>query len=81
MTDHYQCQATLHEAVVNLSKNTVVYNKTHQDSLHGPADYEEILCVERLVLEDAAVKAEIAKLNLPDDSLVMCEPWVYGRRA
>lgn len=51
-----------------------------EKSLHGPADFEEVQAVEDLVYKDPAVQAEIAKLNLEDNSLVVCEPWSYGKQ-
>ena len=36
------------------------------------------MAVERLALEDEGVKAEIAKLKLPEGSVVVCDPWIYG---
>ena len=45
---------------------------------HGPGDWEEILNVERVALEDAAVKAEIAKLGLPEGTAIISDPWIYG---
>lgn len=35
--------------------------------------------MEKIALEDEAVKAEIAKLQLPEGSVVVVDPWIYGR--
>ena len=48
-------------------------------NVHAPADSEEIFTVERIALEDEGVKAEIAKLQLPEDAVVLGDPWIYGR--
>lgn len=45
---------------------------------HGNGDYEEILMVEKNALEDEGVKAEIAKLQLPEGTIVCADPWIYG---
>jgi primary-amine oxidase len=45
---------------------------------HGSGDGEEIIQIEKIVLEDPRVKAEIAKLKLPEGSVVVCDPWIYG---
>lgn len=45
---------------------------------HGNGDYDEILQVEKNALEDERVKAEIAKLNLPEGTVVCADPWIYG---
>ena len=47
-------------------------------NIHGPGDAEEILLVERIALEDDAVKAEIAKLKLPEGTAIISDPWIYG---
>lgn len=47
-------------------------------NIHGPGDGEEILLVEKIALEDADVKAEIAKLQLPEGTAIVCDPWIYG---
>lgn len=46
--------------------------------MHGAGDGEEIIAIETVVMEDEAVKAEIAKLELPEGTVVMCDPWIYG---
>ena len=47
-------------------------------NIHGPGDVEEILNVERVALEDENVKAEIAKLELPEGTVIVSDPWIYG---
>jgi primary-amine oxidase len=47
-------------------------------NVHGAGDGEEILAIENIALEDAAVKAEVAKLQLPEGTVVCCDPWIYG---
>jgi hypothetical protein len=34
--------------------------------------------VEKNALEDEGVKAEIAKLQLPEGTVVCADPWIYG---
>ncbi|KAF2772625.1 hypothetical protein EJ03DRAFT_266575 [Teratosphaeria nubilosa] len=67
-----------HEAVVNLSQQSVEYNARLGPNLHAAGDGEEILTMERIALEDEAVKAEIAKLKLPKDTIIVADPWIYG---
>ncbi|KAL8797536.1 MAG: hypothetical protein Q9195_000353 [Heterodermia aff. obscurata] len=67
-----------HEAVVNLSHDRVESNVRLGPNVHGPGDSEEILLVEQIALEDAGVKAEIAKLHLPDGTAIVSDPWIYG---
>jgi primary-amine oxidase len=47
-------------------------------NVHGAGDGEEIIAIERVTMEDEAVKAEIAKLQLPEGTVVMADPWIYG---
>jgi primary-amine oxidase len=34
--------------------------------------------VEKIALEDEGVKAEIAKLKLPEGTVIISDPWIYG---
>jgi primary-amine oxidase len=47
--------------------------------VHSSADGEEIISVEKIALEDERVKAEIAKLQLPEGTVVISDPWIYGK--
>jgi hypothetical protein len=46
--------------------------------VHGPGDGEEVLFVEKIALADEKVRAEIAKLQLPEGTVVISDPWIYG---
>lgn len=50
-------------------------------NVHGAGDGEEIIAIETIAMEDEAVKAEIAKLQLPKGTVVMADPWIYGTMA
>lgn len=50
-------------------------------NVHGPGDAEEIMLVEKLALEDKGLKAEVAKLGLPEGTALICDPWIYGKTA
>ncbi|KAL8718771.1 MAG: hypothetical protein Q9225_004134 [Loekoesia sp. 1 TL-2023] len=67
-----------HEAIVSLSQQTVKSNVRLGPNIHGPGDAEEILLVEKIALEDEGVKAEIAKLQLPEGTAIISDPWIYG---
>lgn len=71
-------QNKFHEARVNLSERVVERNVRLGANIHGNGDAEEILAIERAALEDEAVKAEIAKLQLPEGTVVISDPWIYG---
>lgn len=47
--------------------------------MHAAVDSQEVINVEKIALEDEGVKAEIAKLQLPEDAVVLSDPWIYGR--
>jgi primary-amine oxidase len=68
----------LHEAVVNLSLGKVASNVRLGPCVHSNADADEIINVERIALEDEGVKAEIAKLQLPEGTVIISDPWIYG---
>ena len=44
-------------------------------------DAGEILEFEQLAIEDEGVRAEIAKLKLPEGTKILCDPWIYGMSA
>lgn len=67
-----------HEAIVNLSQNIVESNVRLGPNLHAPGDGAEILKVEKVALSDDGVKAEVAKLKLPEGTVIVCDPWIYG---
>jgi primary-amine oxidase len=47
--------------------------------VHSSGDGAEIVLVEKAVLADEGVKKEIEKLQLPEGTIVMSDPWIYGR--
>lgn len=71
-------QHKFHEAIVNLSQQRIESNVRLGPNVHGPGEWEEILMVEKIALEDERVKAEIAKLGLPEGTAVISDPWIYG---
>lgn len=66
------------EAIVNLETQEIESNIRLGKSVHGAADTAEIDAVERLALEDESVRVEIEKLQLPEGTIVVCDPWIYG---
>jgi primary-amine oxidase len=48
-------------------------------NVHSPGDASEIVLIESIVLADEGVKKEIEKLQLPEGTMVMSDPWIYGR--
>ena len=68
----------VHEAVINLTKNTVESNAKLGPFQHANSDGEEIIAVEKALLADPKVQAEIAKLKLPEGTQIVIDPWIYG---
>ncbi|KAF1816027.1 hypothetical protein P152DRAFT_408554 [Eremomyces bilateralis CBS 781.70] len=68
----------LHEAIVELSSASVVQNKLLPKNYHAPADSEELIDLEKIALADPSVQAAIAKLQLPEGTVVVLDPWIYG---
>ncbi len=46
--------------------------------IHANGDGEEIVALEKLALADKKVQAEIARLQLPEGTIVVIDPWIYG---
>ena len=71
-------QDKLHEAIVSLSRGQLESNVRLGPNIHSNADGDEIIQVERIALEDERVRAEIAKLQLPEGTVIISDPWIYG---
>lgn len=63
---------------MNLSTGHVERNVLLGPNFHANGDGDEILAIEKIALEDESVKAEIAKLKLPEGTVVISDPWIYG---
>ncbi len=48
-------------------------------NLHAQVDASEIIAVEKIILGDSQVQAAIAELELPKGTVVVCDPWIYGK--
>lgn len=62
-----------------MTAETLELNVRLGPNLHAPGDGDEIIAVERLALADEGVKAAIAKLQLPEGSQIVADPWIYGK--
>jgi primary-amine oxidase len=67
-----------YEAIVDLASKRLVRNVRIKEGYHGPADGPEIVAMEQVALADPGVQAEIKKLCLPEGSVVVSDPWIYG---
>lgn len=61
-----------------MTTGKVESNKLLGPFMHANGDGEEIMAVEKVLLDDPDVQAEIAKLQLPEGSVVISDPWIYG---
>lgn len=58
----------------------MLYNALLGPFMHANGDGEEIVAIEKAALSDEGVKAAIAKLQLPEGTVVISDPWIYGKR-
>jgi primary-amine oxidase len=65
--------------VVNITTGSVEVNVKLGPFQHANGDGEEIIAVEKALLSHPDVQAEIAKLKLPPGSVVVSDPWIYGK--
>lgn len=64
---------------MNLTQSKVESNILLGPHKHANGDGEEIIAIEKVVLADPDVQAEIAKLKLPEGTVVVADPWIYGK--
>jgi primary-amine oxidase len=73
-------QNKFHEAIVNLTRQEIERNVRLGANIHAPADVAEITAMEKIALGDEGVKETIKQLQLPEGSVVISDPWIYGKR-
>lgn len=71
-------QNKFHEAIVDLNSGRVLHNVLLGPFVHANGDGEEIVRIEKIALEDEGVREAIAKLQLPEGTVVISDPWIYG---
>lgn len=62
-----------------MTTEKVEFNARLGPNLHAPGDGDEIIAVERIAIADEGVQAAIAKLQLPEGSQIVIDPWIYGK--
>ncbi|KAH6643583.1 copper amine oxidase [Boeremia exigua] len=67
-----------HEAIIDVASGRVEKNVLLGPFIHANGDGDEIVAIEKIVLEDEGVRAEIAKLQLPEGTVVISDPWIFG---
>ncbi|KAJ9144700.1 Amine oxidase [Pleurostoma richardsiae] len=66
------------ESVVDLQTGLEVKRDSIAKGQHGSNDRAELRRIGELILNDPMVLDAIKKLNLPEDTVVQCDPWMYG---
>lgn len=66
-------------ATVNLDAQRVEENNKLDSSLHAQVDPDEARGVREACLEHPLVIEQIKKYKLPEDFIIDCDPWPYGR--
>ena len=64
--------------MVNLTLGSIEKNIRLGPFQHPNVDGDEIRAIEEVLRSDESVQAEIAKLELPSEDIVVYEPWIYG---
>ncbi|KAI1989377.1 cytochrome c oxidase subunit 1 [Ophidiomyces ophidiicola] len=66
------------KALINADKKSLLQCKELPNGVQGPTDVDEMIEMEKVCNDHPAVKAEIAKMNLPPNIIVCNDPWIYG---
>ncbi|OAA60381.1 copper amine oxidase [Niveomyces insectorum RCEF 264] len=66
------------KATIDAGARRVVENLELPQGIQGPADIDEMIELEQVCNNHPAVKAEIAKMKLPEGYAVVNDPWIYG---
>ncbi|WVW79628.1 hypothetical protein I302_101597 [Kwoniella bestiolae CBS 10118] len=68
----------LFEVIVDVTDRKIVHQKELPRTLHAPVDRIELNEAAQVALADPAVKAELERLQL-GDNVVVVDPWDYGK--
>jgi Cu2+-containing amine oxidase len=74
---HAYVSKAFHEVYINVEDRAVISDETLHGR-HSHVDTAYMKQVEEACLEDVRVKAEIEKLRLPKEAVVIVEPWTYA---
>ncbi|KMP00052.1 hypothetical protein DIZ76_012279 [Coccidioides immitis] len=66
------------KALINAEKKSLLQCRELPKGVQGPTDVDEMIEMEKVCNDHPAVKAEIAKMNLPPNVVVCNDPWIYG---
>ena len=65
---------------MNLTNGHVEHHARLGPHKHGNGDFVEVRNFEKAALADEGVRAEIAKLQLPEGTVIEVDPWIYGKQ-
>lgn len=71
-------EAAVFEDIVELSSGETVKSRNMGTACYPPATNIDMHRLEDIVMSDPLVQAEIARLKLPEGTVVQPEPWPYG---
>lgn len=71
-------EATVFEDIVELSSGETIKTRNMGTACFPPATNIDMHRLEDIVMSDPLVQAEIARLKLPEGTIVQPEPWPYG---
>lgn len=75
----FKGEAETFEDVIDLTSGRIVHHRQLESGVHAPASADDMLDVQKLVLEDDLVKKELSRLKIPENSMVVPEAWPYGK--
>lgn len=76
---YYWCQgSTFHKALVNVTMGHIITKTQLPHGVVGPVLPDDMVEMENYCLDHPKVKAEIAKLKLPQGYAVRTDPWIYA---
>lgn len=67
-----------HKAIINLTYGHIITDVAMPKGVVGPMVVDDVEKIEYLSIHEANCAAEIAKLKLPENVHVVCDPWIYG---
>lgn len=71
-------KTTFIEYTVSLTESALLSSNELSDDHHAGIDGEEMLAAEAALLADATFLKAIEELRLPEGSVVVADPWIFG---
>lgn len=68
----------IEEFNVSLTQGKIISTNRPAADQHPMMDVEEMTLYEDLLLKDPLFKQELKKMNLPNNTVIVADPWIYG---